>query len=215
MNRLVHRAVPAVFLVLAACASRTPVVLAPLADHPRTVLPGDEVRVRVYREPGLNGQWVVNSRGEILLPGLGRQMVAGLTVDSLSQFITAGYSQRIVDAVVDVGIIRSLPVRGDVQSAGVYNVEPTMTLQQLVAKAGGLRVRSLRTPVIQLKKARDGTRYALAADQRLDRLPIEDGDAIWVVDPGVLERFGTTLEYIYRIGMVITIIAQVLLLAKK
>lgn len=215
MNRLVHRAVPAVFLVLAACASRTPVVLAPLADHPWTVLPGDEVRVRVYREPELNGQWVVNSRGEILLPGLGRQMVAGLTVDSLSQFITAGYSQRIVDAVVDVGIIRSLPVLGDVQSAGVYNVEPTMTLQQLVAKAGGLRVRSLRTPVIQLKKARDGTRYALAADQRLDRLPIEDGDAIWVVDPGVLERFGTTLEYIYRIGMVITIIAQVLLLAKK
>lgn len=215
MNRLVHRAVPAAFLVLAACASRTPVALAPLADHPWTVLPGDEVRVRVYRELELNGQWLVNSRGEVMLPGLGRQMVAGLTVDSLTDLITAGYTKRIIDAVVDVGLSRMIPVIGDVAAPGVFAAEPSMTLQQLVAKAGGLRVRSLRTPLIQLKKGRDGTRYALAADVRLDRVPLDDGDAIFVVDPGFLERWNSTLDAIYRVGVVITIVSQIYLLTKR
>lgn len=188
MNRLVRQAVPTAFLVLAACAPRTPVALAPLPDRPWTVLPGDEVRVRVYREPELNGQWVVNGRGEVQLPGLGRMVVVGLTVDSLTELISRGYSRRIIDAVVDVGIARSLPVLGEVRAPGVYTAEPTMTVQQLVARAGGLSGTGRRMPTILLQKGRDGTRYALSVDQRLDRVPIDDGDAVIVLDPNAWER---------------------------
>jgi protein involved in polysaccharide export with SLBB domain len=142
-------------------------------------------------------------------------VVAGLNADSLTGLISSRYAGRIVDAVVDVGIVRSLPVLGDVASPGVYQAEPAMTLQQVVAKAGGMRVRSLRTPVALLQKGRDGTRYSLALDQRLDRVPLDEGDAIVVFDPGILERWGTALDYIYRVGMVLTILSSVLVLTRK
>lgn len=212
MNRLVRHAVPAAFLVLSACAPRTPVSLAPLPDRPWTVLPGDEVKVRVYREPELNGQWVVNSRGEVLLPGLGRLVVAGLTVDSLSQLISGGYSRRIIDAVVDVGIVRNLPVLGEVRVPGVYQVEPTMTVQLLVAKAGGLRGTSLRSPMILLQKGRDGTRYALSVDQRLDRMPVDEGDAILVVDPNPWDG---RLDSIVRYGSLVSLALQIAIFSRR
>jgi polysaccharide export outer membrane protein len=212
MNRLVRQAAPAALLLLSACASRTPVALAPLPDRPWTVLVGDEVRVRVYREPELNGQWVVNSRGEIVLPGLGRMAVAGLTVDSLTQLISGGYSRRIIDAVVDVGIVRNLPVLGEVRSPGVYQVEPTMTVQLLVAKAGGLRTTSLRSPTIMLQKGRDGTKYALSVDQRLDRVPVDEGDAVLVVDPNSWDR---RIDAIVRYGGLMSLLIQVVMFTRR
>lgn len=206
MNRGLRRAGLAAFLALAACAPRTPIALAPLPDRPWTVLSGDEIRVRVYREPELNGQWVVNGRGEVQLPGLGRMAVAGLTVDSLTELISRGYSRRIIDAVVDVGIVRSLPVIGEVRAPGVYAAEPTMTVQQLVSRAGGLIGTSRRMPTILLQKGRDGTRYALSADQRLDRVPIDDGDAILVLDPSAWDR---RLDSIARYGTLVTLVLQI------
>lgn len=212
MNLALRRAGVGAFLVLAACAPRTPVALAPLPDRPWTVLPGDEVRVRVYRESELNGQWIVNSRGEILLPGLGRLMVAGLTVDSLTDLISRGYSRRIIDAVVDVGIVRNLPVLGEVRTPGAYAVEPTNTVQQLVARAGGLRSTSLRSPTILLQKGRDGTRYALSADQRLDRVPIDDGDAVLVLDPSTWER---RVDAVVRYGSLVSLALQIAMFSRR
>lgn len=189
LSRIARRALPAALVALVACIPRTPVSIAPLPDRPWTVLPGDEVRVRVYREPELSGQWVVNGKGEVFIPGLGRIMAAGMTADSLGAQITAGFGKRIVDAIVDVGIVRALPVLGQVHLPGVFQIEPAMTVQQAVAKAGGIRSNSLQTPTYLLQKGRDGTRYALAADLRLDRVALDEGDAIMVIDPSFLERY--------------------------
>lgn len=202
-------------LVLGACTSRVPVRLEPLPDRPWTVLPGDEVRVRVYREPELSGQWMVNGKGEVIVPGLGRIMAAGLTADSLGGLITAGYSKRIVDAIVDVGIIRLIPVLGQVKSPGVYTAEPTMSVQQLVGKSGGIRGTSLQTPTFLLQKGSDGRRYALAADLRLDRIALDEGDAVLVEDPSIIERWGPWIETLNRFGALITVISSVLLLSKR
>lgn len=215
IQQVLRRVLPAVLLTLAACGPRAPIALAPLPDRPWTVLPGDEVRVRVYREPELSGQWIVNGRGEALFPGLGRVLVAGLTADSLTDLVTARYATRITDAIVDVGIIRSMPVLGEVRVPGVYYAEPMMSIQQLVAKSGGIRSTSLKSPVIMLQKGRDGVRYSVAADQRLDRLAIEEGDAIIVLDPSFLERWAPWVELTNRFGSAILVIVSVLLLAKK
>ena len=211
MNRRIRQAVPAAFLLLSACAPAPAVSSAPVPDRPWTVLAGDEVRVRIYREPDLSGQWIVNSRGEVMLPGLGKMLAVGLTVDSLAQRITDGYSRRITDAIVDVGLVRNMPVLGEVRSPGVYQVEPTMTVQLLVAKAGGLRGTSLRSPTILLQKGRDGTRYSLSVDQRLDRVPVDEGDAIIVVDPSVWDR---RIDSIVRYGSLVTLVLQVVIFAR-
>jgi protein involved in polysaccharide export with SLBB domain len=138
--------------------------------------------------------------------------VAGLTVDSITQLISGGYSRRIIDAVVDVGIVRNLPVLGEVRSPGVYQVEPTMTVQLLVAKAGGLRGTSLRSPTILLQKGRDGTQYALSVDQRLDRVPVDEGDAVLVVDPSTWDR---RVDSIVRYGSIVTLALQIVIFARQ
>ena len=126
-----YRALLVVLLAIStACGGRrAPMPQAPLPDHPWTVLVGDEVRVRVYREPDLSGQFLVNTQGIIQLPGLGKLSVVGLNVDSLTTVITALYDRRVVNAIVDVGIVRSLPVLGDLRNPGVYAAEPTWTVQ--------------------------------------------------------------------------------------
>ena len=214
-QKLARRLLALAVVLLAACGPKTPVILAPLPDRPWTVLPGDEVKVRVYREPELSGQYVVNGKGEVFIPALGRIAAAGMTADSLSAHITAGYTRRIIDAIVDVGLIRSLPVLGEVQSPGVYQAEPTMSVQQIVAKAGGIRGTSIQTPTILLQKGRDGTRYSLAADVRLDRVALDEGDAIVVVDPSFLQRWGPRLQVMNYFVGTISIIVSILLLSKK
>jgi polysaccharide export outer membrane protein len=209
-----RRVLPIALALLTACGSRTPAVLAPLPDRPWTVLPGDEVRVKVYREPELSGQYVVTARGDVFIPGLGRVVAAGMTADSLSAYITAGYTKRIIDAIVDVGLVRSLPVLGQVAAPGVYQAEPTMTVQQIVGKAGGIRGTSLRTPTFLLQKGRDGARYSLAADLRLDRVALDEGDAIVVVDPSFIERWGPWVEVFNRFGNAVTLVVSLLLLSR-
>jgi polysaccharide export outer membrane protein len=214
-NRALRYALPLAAVLFAACASRSPTVLAPLPDRPWTVLPGDEVRVRVYREPELSGQYVVSGKGDVYIPGLGRIVAAGMTADSLSAHITAGYTKRIIDAIVDVGLLRSVPVLGQVTAPGVYQAEPTMSVQQIVGKAGGIRGTSLRTPTFLLQKGRDGTRYALAADLRLDRVALDEGDAIVVVDPSFVERWAPWIMTFNQFAGGLSILVSVLLISKK
>ncbi len=214
-QNLSRLAIPVAAIVLAACAPKTPVVLAPLPDRPWTLLPGDQVRVRVYREPDLSGQYLVNGRGEVYIPGIGRINAAGMTVDSVTQIITSGFTKRIIDAVIDVGIVRSIPVLGQVKSPGVYDAEPSMSVQQLVAKSGGIRGTSLETPTYLLRKGRDGARYSLASDLRLDRIAFDEGDAIVVVDPSFIEHYGPWIQTASMFTSMLQIIFTVLLLAKK
>lgn len=214
-QRLARLAIPVAVLLLSGCARTAPVVLAPMPDRPWTVLPGDQVRVRVYREPDLTGQYVVNGKGEVYVPGIGRIMASGMTADSLTHYITAGFSKRIIDAVVDVGIVRSIPVLGQVKAPGAYDAEPSMSVQQLVAKSGGIRGGSLAMPTYLLRKGRDGSQYALASDLRLDRIPLDEGDAIVVEDPSFLERYGPSIQMLNLFTSSLQILITLLLLSKK
>jgi polysaccharide export outer membrane protein len=210
------RAFLATLVVLsAACGgARSAVPLAPMPDHPWTVLVGDEVRIRVYREPDLSGQFLVNTQGVIQLPGLGKLAVVGLSTDSLTTVITALYERRIVNAIVDVGIVRMLPILGDLKSPGVYAAEPTWTVQQALARAGGLPS-NRRDAEVYLRKGRDQREYRLSIDSRLDRLPLEDGDAIVAVDPSFAARNAGAIDLFTRGATLSMIVLQLILLGRK
>jgi len=205
----------ALLMLTAACGGgRSTVELRPLPDHPWTVLVGDEVRIRVYREPDLSGQFLVNTQGVIQLPGLGKLPVIGLSVDSLTTVITAMYERRVVNAIVDVGIVRSLPIIGDVKSPGVYAAEPTWTVQQALARAGGLQSNK-RDVQVFLRKGRDQSEYRLSVDSRLDRLPLEDGDALVFVDPSFAARNASTMDLVTRTATLSMLVIQIILLGRK
>jgi protein involved in polysaccharide export with SLBB domain len=215
ISLMLRRVLPLALVLLAGCARKTPIMATPLPDRPWTVLPGDEVRVKVYREPDLSGQYVVTGKGDVFIPGVGRIVAAGMTADSLTAYVTNAYAKRIIDAIVDVGIVRNIPVLGQVASPGVYQAEPTMSVQQMVAKAGGPRGASLKTPTYLLQKGRDGTRYSLAADLRLDRIPLDEGDAIVVVDPSLVEAWAPWIMTFNQFASGISILLSLILISRR
>jgi protein involved in polysaccharide export with SLBB domain len=126
---------------IAACATRRPETQIPEAPH--SIIPvwrletGDQITTKIYREPDLSSQTTVSQSGEGYFPGLGRVKVSGLTMDSLQLDLTARYDKLVIDAAVDAVMMRDVIIYGQIRSPGVYNVDPSLTVLGLVAKAGG------------------------------------------------------------------------------
>jgi polysaccharide export outer membrane protein len=178
---LLNRGIAAT-LLLAGCRQAPP-VFTPVPEtmmRSWTTQPGDQIRVRVWREPELSGEVFVQSDGTAIFPALGRLAVGGLTADSLNALLLERFRERIVDTPVDATLIRPLPVLGAIRAPGVYQVEPTATAIQLIARAGGT-MGSEELPRIQLLR-QDGARYDLSPEQSLGGFDIRNGDALLVQD---------------------------------
>ena len=103
-----------------------------------TVRPGDQVSLRIVREPEMSGVFTVSETGETVLPRLGRIAVAALTAGELQDSLRSAYSVYLRDPAVEVTVLRRVGVQGEVRRPDVYMVDLTVTLRDLLAKAGGV-----------------------------------------------------------------------------
>ena len=103
-----------------------------------TIFPGDSVRVFIWKEDTLSGTFMVDENGALTLPMLGPIKVTNMTVDQLRNRLVTEYSTQLKNPSIDVSVKRRVSVLGQVQKPGVYAVDPTMRLSDVVALAGGL-----------------------------------------------------------------------------
>ena len=183
-------------LVVGGCATRrVETQLAPMPVSPSIVwrvAEGDQLRVRLYREPDLSGETTVNQNGSAYFTGLGRVPVEGLSLDSLQVMLTNRYGKLIVDPAVDVVLERSLVVYGQARAPGIYAVDPSTTVLGLLSRAGGAQGSS-RAPRITLVKA-DGRQFALPREARLSTMDISRSDAVYVTEDSFFARNQQTLS---------------------
>jgi polysaccharide export outer membrane protein len=99
---------------------------------------GDLLRVTVYHEKDLSGEFLIDNRGNVQMPGIGIIKVAGLDPTQardrlIAAFKQSGFSQPelAVQAVVRVLVL------GEVRNPALYPVEPGTTLLQAVTISGG------------------------------------------------------------------------------
>jgi Periplasmic protein involved in polysaccharide export len=92
-----------------------------------TLRPGDIVRLRIWREPELSGDYSVDEAGRINFPLIGLQSVTDETTESLHNRLVAAYRQSIQNLSMGVVFLRRVPVVGAVRAPGLYPVDPTMT----------------------------------------------------------------------------------------
>lgn len=166
---------------------------------------GDILRVRIYREPELSGESVVNVGGSAYFAGLGRIHVEGLTLDSLQAEISGRYAKFLVDAAVDVTLQRDIVVYGQARAPGVYLVDPSTTVLGLLAKAGGVGSQS-RDPVLTLVKA-DGRQFSLPREARLAMMDVSRSDAVYVQEASVFAR---NRESLGAVTLAVTLATSVL-----
>jgi polysaccharide export outer membrane protein len=118
-----------------AAAAREPVSI---AGPEARIQPGDQVSIRILREPELGGVFTVSGNGEITLPRLGRVQVTGFSAGALQDTLVIGYREFLRDPVIEATVLRRIAVQGEVRRPDVYMVDLTVSLQDLLARAGGL-----------------------------------------------------------------------------
>lgn len=102
------------------------------------VEPGDRVVVKVYREPTLSDDVMVNSRGDIVLAKVGTVHAASFTLRALEDTLRARYGTFLRNPDVSVNVLRRVVVNGDVGRSDVYFVDVASTLRDVIAHAGGI-----------------------------------------------------------------------------
>lgn len=99
---------------------------------------GDAVRVEIEDEPGLSGEFPVGQDGRVLFPLLGFVAVANRPFDEVRREVEAGYAAELVHPVVRLTPLVRLAVLGEVRRPGLFPVDPTYTVGDVLALAGGL-----------------------------------------------------------------------------
>lgn len=102
------------------------------------VQPGDRVAVKVYLEPTLSDEVLVNNSGDIVLARIGTIHVASIPVGSLQDTLRARYATFLRNPDVAVTVLRRIVVNGDVGRPNVYYVDVSSTLRDVIAQAGGI-----------------------------------------------------------------------------
>jgi polysaccharide export outer membrane protein len=106
-------------------------------DTAAALRPGDVVRLRIWREPDLSGDFAVNESGVVVLPKVGPLQVTSEDPRSLKTRLVKAYEVYLNQVSIDVVLLRRVQVLGAVRNPGLYQVDPTMVLSDLLALAGG------------------------------------------------------------------------------
>ena len=112
---------------------------------PYVLGPNDKVRVKVYGEPDITGEYEVDGNGRVSIPLAGRVQAAGKTTKQLEGAIRAALSKGIVRdprVNVDVAAYRPYYILGEVKNSGEYPYKVGLTIMDAVAAAGGFTYRA-------------------------------------------------------------------------
>lgn len=125
-------------VAVAACGSRQPAAAPGMLEASDEALrPGDMVRVAFSQERSLDGEFAVDDSHRVVLPLLGQTSVEGLEGRVLRDSLTSAYERQVRNQSVQVTLLRRVRVLGEVREPGLYHVDPTMTLVDAIALAGG------------------------------------------------------------------------------
>jgi protein involved in polysaccharide export with SLBB domain len=165
-----------------AAAPSSPSVENPIAAPPANtdqyqLGPGDKIRVLVYNETDLSGEFVVDSSGSINLPLVGAVPARGSTVRAFQDRVVArlrdGY---LKDPKVSVEVLNYRPffITGEVKGGGEYPYKAGLTVQDAVAVAGGYTYRA-NTKIAYIRRAGSDQEEKVTLKQRA---PVKPGDSI-------------------------------------
>jgi len=181
------------------CQVNPDTAVAQMASGP-PVQPGDLIRLKVWREPELTGDVVVDAQGNATLPRLGATPVAGMSADSLRRLIVNTYIEFLRDPAVDVMVLPRVTILGAVRNPGVHNVEPTMTIGDALALAGGAAPQGKQDQV-ELRRRGERVPVRLSLDARFADTPIRSGDQLVVPERSWIGRNAGLLMGVASLGI--------------
>ena len=193
----------------------------------------DTLRIEVFNQPDLSGEYTVGSDGALSLPLIGRTSAAGLTVTAFEELLVARLAEGFlrnprVTVAVEGYNSQQVFIVGEVRQPGAYAVIGDMRLIELLARAGSVTPAAAGFAVIVASDGAEPNAVPAGGDvegtTRVDLDALQGGD----LSQNVRLRHGDTVfipeaDVVYVVGEVRspgqyairddTIVLQVLALA--
>jgi protein involved in polysaccharide export with SLBB domain len=141
---------------------------------------GDMLRITIYGEEKLTGEYRVGDDGTVALPLIGAVPASGKTTAELNEriaarFTSAGLLQK-PNVASEVIAYRPFFILGEVQKPGQYPFIPGMTVRQAIATANGYTYRARQSQIMVTHWGeKNEVAYELDAG-----MPLAPGDTIRV-----------------------------------
>jgi polysaccharide export outer membrane protein len=161
---------------------------------------GDELDVNVYGAPELSQRTRVSNEGEIYLPLVNKQHVAGLNIEGAQATVEkalrdGGFLKAPHVNITVTGYANAVVVMGEVARPGSYPLLGSGKLFDILSAAGGTTSTAAHTITISHQ---DGTRENVIlgrdpADNMTADVPLSQGDTVDVPKAGVVYIVGEVL----------------------
>ena len=121
--------------------------------------PNDRLRITVFGQPTLTGEYTLDGNGDLAFPLIGTVPANGVTTSQLQQAIAAKLKpDYMVNPNVSAEVITRRPfyVIGEVQKPGNYSYVTSLTAINAVAMAGGFTRRAKKNDFYIRRTSADG-----------------------------------------------------------
>ncbi|WP_164847490.1 polysaccharide biosynthesis/export family protein [Sphingobium algorifonticola] len=176
-------------LSLTACATPQGPVMSAQAFESRyppssTLLgPGDKLKLSLYGDDALSGEYQVASDGTVSLPLVGALPAAGKDVPAFAKSVETALANGFYTTPkvsVQLASVRPIYVLGEVNQPGSFPYVPDLTLAKAAALAGGY---TYRAKIGTIAIRRTGMEQEVVVDAT-QAMPLAPGDTV-----RILERF--------------------------
>ncbi len=139
--------------------------------------PTDKLKISVYGEEGLTGEYVVSADGKVSLPLVGNVSAAGLTVKQFQDQLVVAYRDGYLQdpkITAEVETARPFFILGEVKTPGQYPCLNGLTVLNAIATAGGFTYRAVTDQVY----VRHADQTQEVKEQLTTTTPVYPGDTI-------------------------------------
>jgi polysaccharide export outer membrane protein len=137
------------------------------------------IRLNIWREPDLTGEFLVQEDGTVVLPRIGAIHVTEYTPSVLKRNLVSEFGKTLRNPSIEVVVLRRILISGEIGQEGVYPVDSTMSLVEVLALAGGPSPSAKRNEVILI---REGREIEIDLDEPLEirNVALQSGDQLLV-----------------------------------
>lgn len=155
---------------------------APNPTETHLLEPGNKVRVTVFGQDNLSGEYLLDPGGMLSLPLIGSLSATGKTSLGLARQIEeslkkGGYLQE-PRVAVDMLSLRPFYVLGEVRQPGEFTYSPGMTVLSAIARAGGYDYRAREGDMVLVRLVNGQQREYHA----VELTPLLPGDIVKVLE---------------------------------
>jgi polysaccharide export outer membrane protein len=125
---------------------------------------GDKIKLTVYGEDDLSGDFQIGGNGSLSLPLVGQVQAGGRTIPEFEVLLTRQLQTYFRHPRVNIQVLNYRPfyIQGEVKNAGEYTYSNGLLVRDAIAKAGGYTYRA-STNYVYIRHAaeHEEKRYAL------------------------------------------------------